>query len=221
MAVQADLSARECGDDDVTAGRGPGQRGWYEWIAGRVARESVLDVGCGMGYGLEILRRSAASVRGQDLDSRLSGPSVYIRPLSELESAAVDVCVAVDVVEHVVDDAAFVADLARIARRRVIITTPNWTASRCAWPYHVREYTPRQLRTLCEPFGRVRMWKGEPTGKSRYPIRFTAGNDLLNRARVTPGLSTASRVFNRALPVPARIHSHLAIEIELGATSLS
>ncbi|HXH23616.1 MAG TPA: class I SAM-dependent methyltransferase [Vicinamibacterales bacterium] len=208
------MAARTCGDESVTAGRGAGQRGWYEWASRHVAGCAVLDAGCGLGYGLPILARTAASVRGQDLDPRLRSELVDIVPLDDIPGGSFDVVLAVDVVEHVEDDRGFVAHLARIARRRVILTTPNWTASRNVWPYHVREYTPWQLRDLCAPFGACRMWKGTPDGSEVHPIRHPYWNDCLNRWRVPAPSAQAVRVLNRLLPSKSRIHSHLAIMID-------
>ena len=205
---------RECGDDDVVAGRGPGQRGWYEWISQRVSGQSVLDAGCGLGYGLEILATSAREVHGQDVDPRLKRPNVQIKPLAAFEPRSMDVVVSVDVIEHIQDDCAFLADLVRISRNRVILTTPNWTAGRAAWPYHVREYTPAQLRTLCLKFGPVEMWKGTPDGTSVNRIKHPWANDLANSARVSPYWGQGMRALNVALPVRAKIHSHLAAIID-------
>ena len=99
----------------------------------------------------------------------------------------------------------------------MILTTPNWTAGRGVWPYHVREYTPAQLRKLCEPHGRCAMWKGTPDGSAVYPIRWTGVNDLFNRARATALVGEAARAVNRLVPAPARIHSHLAVILDVGA----
>lgn len=211
-----DLGAiRECGDEDATAGRGPGQRGWYEWIAPQVAGLTVLDAGCGLGYGLDILGRTAHAVTGQDIDPQVTAPRVRIGPLDRIASHSADVVVSVDVIEHIEDDAAFVRHLARIAKRRVILTTPNWTAGRGVWPYHVREYTPAELRRLCEPFGRCTMWKGTPDGTEVYPIQWTTMNDLFNKARAIPVLAPAVRALNAVVPRASRIHSHLAIAVEV------
>lgn len=208
-------AARECGDDDVVAGRGPGQRGWYEWISRAVVGESVLDAGCGLGYGLDILATTAREIRGQDVDPRLKRPRVEIKPLSAFEERSFDVVVGVDVIEHIQDDHQFVAELVRVSRSRVILTTPNWTAGRAVWPYHVREYTPAQLRALCETFGPVEMWKGTPDGTSIHPILHPRANDLANSTRVSPLWSQAMRALNFALPSKAKIHSHLAVIIDV------
>jgi len=207
-------NVRQCGDEGPAAGRGPGQRGWYEWLTPFVRGASVLDVGCGLGYGLDILATSAREVRGQDVDPQLSDPRIEIKPLEQFRSNDVDVVVAVDVIEHIDDDGGFVRELVRIARRSVILTTPNWTAGRGTWEYHVREYTPAQLRTLCDRLGRCRMWKGTPDGYRTFPIVHPVANDWFNRLRVAPVVSHVARVANNVLPEAGRIHSHLAIVID-------
>jgi SAM-dependent methyltransferase len=209
-------TARACGDAGIDAGRGPGQRGWYKWLATRVAGASVLDVGCGLGYGLALLRSTALEVTGQDVDPQLASADIVVQPLDAIRSDAFDIVTAVDVIEHVTEDREFVSHLARIARSRVLLTTPNWTAGRCSWPFHVREYTPAQLRALCEPFGRCAMWKGTPDGGAVFPIRYPQLNDLLNRTRSGTLTSPVARLLNLAFPPAARIHSHLAVEIRHG-----
>jgi SAM-dependent methyltransferase len=206
---------RVCGDEDVAAGRIAIQRGWYVWAATLVAGQSVLDAGCGLGYGIPILAETAASVRGQDLDPRLASEHITIGPLEAFPSKSVDVVVSVDVVEHVEADAAFVRELARIARRRVILTTPNWTASRCAWSYHVREYTPGQLRALGSTVGVCTLWKGTSDGEVQYPITYPVLNHVFNTARAIQATALPARALNVALPTRAKIHSHLAAVIDL------
>jgi 2-polyprenyl-3-methyl-5-hydroxy-6-metoxy-1,4-benzoquinol methylase len=207
--------ARECGDDDIVAGRGPGQAGWYEWAARHAAGRAVLDAGCGLGYGLGILARTASTVSGQDLDPRLASSRVHVGPLSELPSKSVDVVVSIDVIEHIADDVGFVRELARLAREHVILTTPNWTAGRGAWPYHVREYTPAHLRAVCGSVGAVRLWKGTPEGREQYAISRPAANHWLNVARVSPATAAMTRALNFVLPARAKIHSHLAAIIDV------
>ena len=203
-------AARTCGDDDVAAGRGPGQLGWYAF-ARRFARgKAVLDVGCGLGDGLRLLKDVAATALGQDLDPRLAGPDVQIVDVARIAARSYDVVVSIDVVEHVADPGAFVALLARIAREGVFLTTPNWTASRCRWPYHLREYTPREFEELLRPHGRVELYKGTPDGSAVYPVRLPAAYHAFNALRNRGATAFAARCVNRLLPAPCRIHSHNA-----------
>ena len=203
-----------CGARNVEDGRGPGQLPWYEFAARLVANKSVLDAGTGLGRGLEILRRTAAGVEGQDLDPRLARPDIQIRELAEIPSKSFDVVVSIDVIEHVEDAKDFVRQLARIAREAIFVTTPNWTASRCQWPYHVREYTPRQLEALLQPVGAVALFKGTPDGSKAFRVQYKrfwfAMNDL--RVGVT---ALPTQVLNNLIPVSWRIHSHLGAWVEL------
>jgi hypothetical protein len=61
-------------------------------------------------------------------------------------------------------------ELKRIAREAIFITTPNWTISRCAWPFHLREYTPMELWQLLSPLGQVRLFKGNGPGTIIHPV---------------------------------------------------
>jgi SAM-dependent methyltransferase len=206
---------RECGDEDVTAGRGPGQLKWYEFAPRFVRRRSVLDAGCGMGKGLEILRREASLVHGQDLDERLAREDITVAPLSQIESKSFDVVTSIDVIEHVQDVPAYLSDLKRIARDGIFLTTPNWTASRCRWPYHLREYTPRQLENELSGLGPVTLFKGTPAGDMAFPIRHRLLNHWFNSLRTFAPTAWAARCWNNLLPLPCRIHSHLAAWIDV------
>ena len=207
---------REVGDTSADAGRGPGQLGWYEYAARNLCSgKSVLDAGCGLGLGLNILARSASSARGQDVDPRLERPGVTIGPIDSIPDRSVDVVTCIDVIEHVEEDAAFIRQLARIARETIFITTPNWTLSRCEWPYHIREYTPRQLRELLSPAGRVTMLKGEPSGSEVWAVNDRA-YDLMNDLRNFPLTGFATRCASRLLPPSMRLRGHLAAIVAVG-----
>jgi SAM-dependent methyltransferase len=217
LVASALISVRTVGDESVDAGRGPGQLAWYRFAAQFTAGRSVLDAGCGLGLGLDILGRSARDARGQDLDPRLARDRVHIGDLDTLPSKSFDLVVSIDVVEHVEDDARFVRQLARIARQAIFLTTPNWTITRCTWPYHLREYTPREFCNLLSPLGRVRLFKGNGAGTSIYPVNHVNAYFLLNDARAFAPTDFATRCVSRfLLPPAARLHSHNAALVELG-----
>lgn len=213
--VEALRTFRECGDESVDAGRGPGQLAWYEFARRFVVGRSVLDAGCGLGHGTAILRQAAAEARGQDLDPRLASDTVFVGDLDLIAAKSFDVVVSIDVVEHVEDPEAFVRSLARIAREGIFITTPNWTASRCQWPYHRREYTPREFEQLLSHVGAVSLYKGTPDGAQVYPVHLSRAYHLFNDLRTFALTSLAARVCNHIIPVSWRIHSHNAAWVRL------
>jgi SAM-dependent methyltransferase len=206
---------RECGDDSVEAGRGPGQLDWYRFASTQVDGKRVLDVGCGLGHGLQILQTRAGEAEGQDLDVRLAGDRVRCVPIETIDAKSYDIVTAIDVVEHVPDPQAFVRELGRIARETFFLTTPNWTASRCQWPFHLREYTPREFVELLEEVGRVRLLKGTPGGSQVYPVRHPRMYYLFNDLRTWTPTSIPARVLNNVIPADWRIHSHNAAWVDL------
>lgn len=208
-------NARKVGDVSVEAGRGPGQLKWYEFAASMFQGKRVLDAGCGLGKGLPILRRTNAVVMGQDLDPRLASEEILIGPLDRIESKSYDIVTSMDVIEHVEDDRGFVAQLCRIARESVFVTTPNWTITRCEWPYHLREYTPRELEALFKPYGKVQLFKGDSAGNRVFPVRHPGLYHLANDLRASPVTSLLTRAINKIPPDQYRILGHNALRVFL------
>lgn len=123
------------------------QAHWYKFVAEKCYGLSVLDVGAGTGYGLDILQAAGAGpVCG--IDPAPLRPYILPVPIREVTTASYDAVLAVDVIEHVEDDAAFFEDLLRVARKLVFLSTPNWTISQCVNRFHYREYTPEELSEL-------------------------------------------------------------------------
>jgi SAM-dependent methyltransferase len=219
VTKKIDRIARMVGDISVDAGRGPGQLQWYKFASRIIQGKSVLDAGCGLGKGLEILMQTNPVVVGQDLDPRLASKNVIIGPLDAIASKSFDFVTSMDVIEHVEDDRSFVANLCRIAREGVFVTTPNWTITRCVWPYHLREYTPRELNALFEHYGKVRLFKGDSAGANVYPVRFPGLYYIANDMRSFPLTSFITRVTNKLLPDSQRILGHNALFVSLNERS--
>jgi len=136
----------------------------YRFAAGRVAGRSVLDAGCGEGYGAALLTASAARVVGIDraeavrvASARHGGPRLEFRPqnLERLDEVpeVFDVVVSFQVIEHIPDPVAFLRALAaRVAPGgELIVTTPNRLMSVSENPYHLREWTAPELLALATP----------------------------------------------------------------------
>jgi len=189
--------------------------GWYQFATRFVTNKQVLDVGCGLGDGLRVLARYAARVQGQDLDDRLAASNIVIGELGTIEDNSYDIVTAIDVIEHVAAPIDFLKDCFRIAREGVFLSTPNWTASRCKWPYHLREYTPAQFAALLEQFGAVTLFKGNCCGCEVYPVKYPPLYFVLNYFRNNAVTAFPTRCINHVLPKSCKIGSSNAAWIWL------
>lgn len=141
----------------------------YEYViqSGLVTDRNVLDVGCGYGYGTNILAKEAKNVLGIDLslghkNNLMSYMECYKpRKAVQLEymecdifdfkpNITFDVAVCVEVFEHVPDPVKFIARLAEIAAE-VFITTPlARVTAPTRNPEHVNEYTHEDFLAAIE-----------------------------------------------------------------------
>lgn len=126
--------------------------------------DSVLDVGFGLGYGLRIMSAKARRLTGLEIDRRAlarARRSLRIPGLTELRhydgysipypDDSFDVATCIDVLEHVSDYRRFLKDLCRVARRSVVISTPNRRPEYTRPdgtpmnPWHIREWSHEEL----------------------------------------------------------------------------
>lgn len=136
----------------------------------------VLDVGFGLGYGLNILAIKAKRVCGVDVDPkvlaycqdtvrgrnpRLQRLELYDGRQLPFMDAEFDVLTCVDVLEHVEDYDAFLEEMLRVSRRGVFISTPNrrpeYTNSN-GMPknhWHLREWSFEELDAILNRHGPV------------------------------------------------------------------
>ena len=189
--------------------------GWYQYAAQQIAGCSVIDIGCGLGVGLDVLRKAASEARGQDLDARLERSDVLIGPVSSIASKQFDFVTCIDVVEHVDADRDFMQELARIARRGIFLTTPLSILGREVWPFHVREYTFAQFVSLTSPLGRCAYFKGSPSGDLVFEVENTEKFLMFQRPFNHPVTNAPARILQKLLPVRYRNMAHQAARIEL------
>ena len=127
--------------------------------AAQIVSGDVLEIGTGSGYGVRIIApkvKSYITIDKFDCNLDLAqNPNVEFRrmkvpPLSGIADASVDFVVTFQVIEHIRDDRAFVAEIARVLRPggKLVVSTPNKAMSLTRNPWHIREYTPEELAGL-------------------------------------------------------------------------
>jgi SAM-dependent methyltransferase len=151
---------------------------WHFWFVSRRelvasllrrevrAGETLLDVGCGTGANLALagdgVRRLGLDIHVEELSPGMLQGDALALPL---QRASVDVVLALDVLEHL-DDDAMLAEAARVLRPggRLIATVPAVPAlwsMRDEAAGHLRRYSRAMLRTLLARHGfRIRELRG-------------------------------------------------------------
>jgi len=134
----------------------------YAHLLPIVGHRTVLEVGCGEGYGTALLGARARRIVGLDYDeltvahARTAYPDVpfVCANLAALpiRSASVDVLASLQVIEHVWDHPQFVRECRRVTRPggRLLITTPNRLTfspgrDNPLNPFHTHEFTADEL----------------------------------------------------------------------------
>ncbi|MBY0509406.1 MAG: methyltransferase domain-containing protein [Rhodospirillaceae bacterium] len=133
------------------------------------AGKTVLDFGCGTGYGAAIMADVAANVTGLDIDAAAlawaekshHNSRLAFRRHDDLGASlpekSFDLITCFEMIEHVehATQKAAVASMARLLRDDgvLVISTPNpdVTALYGANPYHIREMTEAEFRELLAP----------------------------------------------------------------------
>jgi len=133
----------------------------YEFASKHI-RGRVLEVGSGEGYGINILAPFADEYVAIDKyqtqipDSasnfkHVQFMQVNVPPLP-FQEHSFDSVVTFQVIEHIDQDKEFVKEIYRVLKPGgvLILTTPNRTMSLTRNPWHIREYTPTELKSLLE-----------------------------------------------------------------------
>ena len=142
----------------------------------------VLELGCGEGRGIDIILKKSKSFTAIDkiseVTERLSIKhpkekfiSSSFPPLINIEDNSFDTIVTFQVIEHINNDNLFVEEIYRILRPggKALISTPNIEMTLTRNPWHIREYTSRQLQDLTSKFFNKITMKG------------IAGNDKIKK----------------------------------------
>lgn len=132
----------------------------YEHVADLVRGLTVLEAGCGEGYGADLLARRAAIVHALDYDAyttshvRAAYPALPVTRgnLVALPYAdtSFDAVASLQTIEHLWDQDAFLDECVRVLRPGglLVVSTPNTLTFPPGNIYHPKELTPDELRDL-------------------------------------------------------------------------
>lgn len=206
----------------------------YHYARTLAAGRSVLDAGCGEGFGTATLAAVARTVVGVDYsaDALAAARRAWPRPnLRFLQHDLTDLArfpetfeliVNFQVLEHLADPTPFLAALkAHLAPGgRLLLTTPNRLTSFSENPYHLREYSPGELRALLATvFPRVRLLGVHGNAKvtafdraRAQAVRRILRLDPLGVRRVLPAWLVTFAFSRLAVLVRRRVRSTVARE---------
>lgn len=202
-------------------------RGRYLWAAALASGLTVLDAGCGTGYGSEIIAAAGARrVVGVDISeeaidyarsSSLHAASEFqVGGLHDLpfEDASFDLAVCFEVIEHVEEQPRAIAQLRRVLKPSGVlaISSPNRDVYPPGNPHHLHEFVPEELKqVLAEEFTNVRLYRQSPwltaaifndEQSSTTGVEHELSTKVVKVASVSPGeeMYTVALASNDELP---------------------
>jgi len=120
--------------------------------------DHVLELGCGSGYGMQMLAPSCSWYVGLDKyishNRKASINTAFFKArlprLYNIGDSTFDTVICFQVIEHVKEDRQLLEEAHRILKPggRLLLTTPNRLMSLTRNPFHVREYTPDSIHRL-------------------------------------------------------------------------
>jgi SAM-dependent methyltransferase len=173
-----------------------------------VESKTVLDIACGTGYGLALLKTTALHVTGVDVDIEAVNEarsecderaSVILGDGLRLPFAdeSFDAITSFETLEHIHERGSFLSELKRVLKfdGRLILSTPNahYTKpvnGKPSNPFHIFEYTPPELRAELETHFRLEQFLGQTLDAS---IRIPPFHDA--QMRLPTDVGTQVRLF--------------------------
>ena len=128
----------------------------YHYAAGMVSGK-VLEIGTGMGYGIDVVAPAAEHFttidKSEAYDATLPANAEFKQmqvPPIEFADESFDYVISFQVIEHIKRDKDFVREVSRVLRKggKFIVSTPNAPMSLTRNPWHIREYSEGELREL-------------------------------------------------------------------------
>jgi SAM-dependent methyltransferase len=157
----------------------------YLWAMARVRGCRVIDLGCGDGYGSELLSWVCPEVIGIDIDegaltaarARYQHPQFYVGDLTDPTSIPQgQVAVCFEVIEHLPDPKKLLAAVSeRVPRLLMSVPNPLVSGSHIN-PHHVNDWPKSFVKTNLRNVGAKRI-RAYNQGLRRYDVRrFAAGH---------------------------------------------
>jgi SAM-dependent methyltransferase len=180
--------------------------------------QTALDLGCGRGWYASALADMGLAVTAIDQTNRVDDPRITVleQPISvplPFPDGAFDTVLMFDILEHLPDEAGILGEVARVCRRRLILSVPHADDGflpRYGLTYlhhtdktHLRLYTPDSLRGRLAEHGfeaqRVAL-EGGPTIPLAF-AEFVRGGALIKQlARYTiTALYKVGLVYNKSI----------------------
>ena len=147
----------------------------YRFAAKWANKRTVLDLGCGEGYGTKILKRAGASkIIGVDINKEVikqakknySSKSVFFQEGDaqglEFKDKSFDLVISLELIEHLQNYKKYLKEVKRVLKTKgvFILSTPNKDNYRGeSSPFHVKEFSLEELReTLTGLFQKVEIF---------------------------------------------------------------
>ena len=134
---------------------------------------TVLEIGSGEGYGIKELASNAEHYIAVDKyntnisDELMNKNNITfiqseVPPLKDIEENSIDFVVSFQVIEHIKEDNKFLAEIQRVLKPggELILTTPNIKMSLSRNPWHIREYSPKDIDELLKKYFDIVELKG-------------------------------------------------------------
>jgi len=126
----------------------------YQFCKPYIHHKTVVDLGCGVGYGAyELVKLGARKIFAFDISSAAIkyAQEHYQHPRITFQNASIDVVVSFEVIEHIKDYRIYIEEVYRILKKGgiFIVSTPNALEYRAATSaYHQTEFTAQELKRL-------------------------------------------------------------------------
>jgi ubiquinone/menaquinone biosynthesis C-methylase UbiE len=168
----------------------------------------VLEIGTGSGLGVEILSSHCDKLLtldkfNCDFDfkkfNNVEFRQMEIPPLSGVADNLFDYVISFQVIEHIEDDKNYCKEIQRVLKPggKFILTTPNKPQSLTRNPWHVREYTGEELKTLLLSQGFSTVEKLGSFGSKRI-------NQYIEKNKESVKKITRWDIFNLQYKLPRR-----------------